>query len=50
MNIDPAAILAVISGQAEQIAQLEAENEHLRALIQELQEATTEADSRFRES
>lgn len=31
MNIDPAAVLAVISGQAQQIAALIAENEALRA-------------------
>lgn len=33
MNIDPAAVLAVISNQAERIAELETENAQLRALI-----------------
>ena len=38
MNIDPAAVLAVISGQAERIAELENENSKLRALLENFQE------------
>lgn len=45
MNIDPAAILAVISGQAERIAELEDENTRLKVVIKELQNPKTETSS-----
>ena len=40
MNIDPAAVLAVISGQAERIAALQAENEQLRRALAERSDKT----------
>ena len=40
MNIDPAAVLAVISDQAERIAALQAENEQLRRALAERSDKT----------
>lgn len=41
MTIDPAAVLAVISEQAQRIAVLEQENAHLRAEVEQQPENQT---------